>query len=216
MLALVGTFFVAAVLCAATGARLGSRVFAFVAAPMVATATWLALESSGVLDGSPVSETLDWVGGTGGLTLSLKFRLDGFGLLMAALVSGIGLLVAVYSVSYFAEPHEPHEPHEPDGHLSPVREVGAHPKINLGVFSAALVAFAGSMLGLVLANDIVTLFVFWELTSITSFFLIGINDHDTAARQAALRALLVTGGGGLALLAGLVMLSQQAGTTEIS
>lgn len=225
MLALVGAFFVAAVLCAATGARLGSRVFVIVAAPMVATVSWLALRSGAVVDGSPVAQTLDWVGGSGGLALSFEFRLDGFGLLMAALVSGIGVLVAAYSFSYFAESHdahdahashEPHDSHKDGGHHAPVVEVAAHPSIDLGVFSASLVAFAGSMLGLVLANDIVTLFVFWELTSITSFFLIGINDQDKAARQAALRALLVTGGGGLALLAGLVLLSQQAGTTEIS
>ena len=72
------------------------------------------------------------------------------------------------------------------------------------------------MLGLVLADGFFTLFVFWELTSVTSFLLIGIDDRRAAARTAAQRALLVTGVGGLALLAGLVLLGQQSGTTTLS
>ena len=71
--------------------------------------------------------------------------------------------------------------------------------------------FAGSMLGLVLADNLIVLFGFWELTSITSFLLIG-NDHTSAeARAAALQALLVTGAGGLAMLAGFVLIGQAAG-----
>ena len=206
MFVVVGTFFLAALVCAVAGRSLGRGVFVVVGAPMVGAGAWLLFAASHALNGSPRTERMNWVGGAkdSGLSLALHLRLDGFGLLMGGLITGIGALVAAYSWSYFAAGHDD-DPDDP-----------THPPINLGLFSAAFVAFAGSMLGLVLANDIVTLFLFWELTSITSFLLIGINDTEKAARQAALRALLVTGGGGLALLAGLVLLAQKAGTTEIS
>ncbi|HEX6166696.1 MAG TPA: hydrogen gas-evolving membrane-bound hydrogenase subunit E, partial [Acidimicrobiales bacterium] len=79
-----------------------------------------------------------------------------------------------------------------------------------------LVLFAGAMLGLVTAEHVVILYLFWELTSITSWLLIGTNDTDPRARAGALHALVVTGAGGLALLAGLVVLAQAAGTWSLS
>ena len=224
MLVMVGTYFLAAVACAFLGRTLGSRVFVVVALPMVATVVWAAGKSRGVLDGAAVADSATWVGITDGLALNLSFRLDGFALLMVGLVAGIGLMVSAYSVSYFADNHSPSHAPSPSApsHAAPGDTAAhpaideTHPAVDLRLFAAAFVAFAGSMLGLVLANDIVTLFIFWELTSITSFLLIGINDHEKAARQAALRAVLVTGGGGLALLAGLVILAQRAGSTEIT
>ncbi|MEZ5237752.1 MAG: proton-conducting transporter membrane subunit [Microthrixaceae bacterium] len=87
---------------------------------------------------------------------------------------------------------------------------------DLGRLAGLLVGFAGAMLGIVWADGLLTLFVFWELTSITSFLLIGFEDRSTTARAAAQRAFLVTGLGGLALLAGLVLLGLQGGTTSIS
>ena len=134
---------------------------------------------SSVLDGQPVVESVEWVPQIG---LDLDLRLDGFALLMGLLVTGIGVLVFTYSIVYFT--HE--------------RAVGR--------MAGLLVAFAGAMLGLVLSDGLLTLFVFWELTSITSFLLIGFDDRSAAARTAAVRALLVTGAGGLCLLAGLLML----------
>ena len=116
---------------------------------------------------------------------------------MGLLVSGIGVLVLGYSASYF----------DPSRH-------GGEP--DLGRLAGLMVGFAGAMLGLVLANGLLTLFIFWELTSVTSFLLIGFDDRSAAARAAAVRALLVTGAGGLCLLAGLLMLGQQGGTTTIS
>ncbi|MEM8914934.1 MAG: hydrogen gas-evolving membrane-bound hydrogenase subunit E, partial [Pseudomonadota bacterium] len=85
-----------------------------------------------------------------------------------------------------------------------------------GRFFSFLLMFMASMLGLVLADDLLTLFVFWELTSITSFLLIGFDHTKAASRRAALQALLITGGGGLALLAGLLLMGSVTGATSVS
>jgi multicomponent Na+:H+ antiporter subunit A len=139
--------------------------------------------------GEPVRVLEPWVPSLG---LSLSFNADGLGILFALLISGVGALVLVYASGYLK----------------------GHPE--LGRFYAFLLAFMASMLGLVLAGNVLTLFVFWELTSLTSFFLIGF-DHDRApARSAALQALLVTGGGGLALLAGLLLLGLAASNFVLS
>jgi len=137
----------------------------------------------------PRVETWNWVPDLG---LQISVRLDGFGVAMVLLVSVIGVLVLAYSAAYF----------ERDDTY--VRFVGL------------FVAFAGAMTGLVVAADLFTMFVFWELTSVCSFLLIGLNDRSAAARSAALRALLVTGAGGLCLLAGVVLLQVAAGTTSFT
>ena len=87
---------------------------------------------------------------------------------------------------------------------------------DLGRFLMFILLFMGSMLGLVVADNVVTLFVFWELTSITSFLLIGFNHAAARSRRAALQALVVTGGGGLALLAGLILMAQMGGSYQLS
>ncbi|MFN3649909.1 MAG: hydrogen gas-evolving membrane-bound hydrogenase subunit E [Armatimonadota bacterium] len=126
------------------------------------------------------------------LGLSLSFRLDGLSLLFGLLVTGIGALIFLYADGYFRT----------DPRRS--RMLGL-----LGLFAA-------SMLGLVLAENLLCLFVFWELTSISSYFLIGFDHRKEEARGAALQALLLTAGGGLALLAGLVVLGGAAGTFEMT
>jgi multicomponent Na+:H+ antiporter subunit A len=177
----------------ATGARAGRHVARVAALPSAATLAWLATRAGRVLDGRAVTESVAWVPG---LDLTVDLRLDGFAALFVLLVSGIGVLVFLYSGRYLASG-------------------GAGQGRLLGL----LVLFSGSMLGLVLADDVIVLFGFWELTSITSFLLIG-NDHESPrARAAALQALLVTGAGGLALLAGLVLIGQAVaggGTFELS
>jgi len=137
-----------------------------------------------VMDGTVMRESYAWVPQLG---VSLSLRLDGLGLLFALLVTGIGALVMVYSGAYME----------------------GRPKN--GRFYAFLLAFMASMLGVVLADDAITLYVFWELTSLTSFILIGYEHERATARQAALQALLVTTGSGLAMLAGLVMVGLLAG-----
>lgn len=119
-------------------------------------------------------------------------RLDGLSLIFALLITGIGALVLLYAGRYL----------EGDPRLSRL--------------VVLLLLFMTAMLGSVTADDVITLFVFWELTSLASFFLVGYDHEKLGARKAALQALLVTGGGGLALLAGLVLVSIAAGTTSLS
>jgi len=126
------------------------------------------------------------------LGISLSFRLDGLSLLFAVLVALVGGFVLIYAGGYLA------------GHAQ------------LGRFYALLLVFMASMLGLVLADNLLALFVFWELTSVSSYLLIGFDHQRERARAAALQALLVTGLGGLALLAGFLLLGQAGGTFEVS
>lgn len=126
------------------------------------------------------------------LGLQLAFRADGLSLLFALLISGVGTLVCIYAGGYLKGPAQ------------------------LGRFYAWLLTFMASMLGLVLADNLLLLFVFWELTSFGSFMLIGFGHEREEARAAALQALLVTGAGGLALLAGLILLGQAGDTLELS
>jgi multicomponent Na+:H+ antiporter subunit A len=126
------------------------------------------------------------------LGLSLSFNLDGLGLLFAILITGIGALIVLYAGRYL------------EGHPEAPR------------FYASLFAFMGAMLGVALSDNIFTLFVFWELTGFTSYLLIGFEHERPAARSAALQALIVTGAGGLALLAAGVLLVDVSGTTSLS
>jgi len=125
------------------------------------------------------------------LGLRLEFRVDGLGLLMALLISGIGGLIFIYTGAYLA----------------------GHPAI--GRMYVLLSIFMASMLGVVLSDNLLALFVFWELTSISSYLLIGFDHEREAARRAARQALLITGGGGLALLAGILLIGQASGTYSI-
>ncbi len=126
------------------------------------------------------------------LGLSLSFNLDGLGLLFALLITAMGALVVLYASRYLE----------------------GHPQA--GRFYASLFAFMGAMLGVALSDNILTLFVFWELTGFTSFLLIGFDHERSDARSAAIQALIVTGGGGLALLAAGVLLIDVSGTASLS
>ena len=154
----------------------------------LAVAVWLAFAYVGVLGGEARVETLAWAPRLG---LSLAFRLDGLSGLFALLVAGVGTGVVFYAAHYF------------DGHPYS------------GRFQGTLFAFMAAMLGVVLSDNGLALFVFWELTGFTSYLLIGFEHEKPEARRAALQALMVTGAGGLALLAGVVLLSQATGTTSL-
>jgi multicomponent Na+:H+ antiporter subunit A len=143
----------------------------------------------------PVSENtviragLSWIPAYG---ISFSFFIDGLSLVFGLLISGIGTFIVIYSGGYLAgHPHH-------------------------GRFFSYILMFMGSMLGLVLADNVFTLFVFWELTSITSFLLIGFDHSRQAARRAAFQALVVTGGGGLVLLAGLIALTVITGQNSLT
>ena len=142
-----------------------------------------------IIAGEVVTATYSWVPSMG---INLTFYLDGLSWLFALLVSGIGALIFIYASAYFKD--------EPLA----------------GRFYAYMMIFMISMLGLVLSDNLITLFIFWELTSFSSYLLIGFKHEYEAARYAALRALLVTGGGGLAMMAGLILLGNVGGTFEIS
>lgn len=124
--------------------------------------------------------------------LQFALKLDGLSRLFALLITGIGTLVYVYSSYYLS----------------------GHPAQNR--FFGFITLFMGAMLGLVLSNDLLLLFICWELTSISSFFLIAINHQEEAARHSAITALAITGLGGLALLGAAVLLYQLTGSLSIS
>ncbi len=190
MLALLALHLALALVAPAAGARLGRNVFVLVAIAPGAAAVWAATQAAAVLDGNAPTSTTAWVPGLG---LTLDLRLDALALLLMTLVSGIGTLVFLYCARYF-----------------PAGQAG------VGRFAGVLTAFAGAMLGLVLADDLILLYVFWELTSVTSYLLIGFDDEDAESRRAAQQALLVTAFGGLTMLVGFVLLAQAAGTASLS
>ncbi|OFZ19157.1 MAG: hypothetical protein A2X94_10260 [Bdellovibrionales bacterium GWB1_55_8] len=142
-----------------------------------------------ITDGDVIRESVEWLSEP---RLALSFQLDGLSLLFSILISGIGTLIIIYSGKYLR------------GHA------------RIGRFYSFFFLFMASMLGIVLSNNLILTFIFWELTSIASYFLIGFDNHRDDARKAALQALLVTGAGGLAMLAGFVLLFLMARTYEIS
>ena len=159
------------------------------AAIPAAFAVFFAAQLPQIVEGEDLWLSLAWVPSLG---VSFSFLLDGLSLTFALLISGIGAFVLLHSGAY----------------------LGTHP--HLGRYYVYLLSFMFAMLGLVLANNLITLFVFWELTTITSYLLVGFDHASAKARRAALQALLVTGAGGLALLAGFIMLGKAAGSFEIS
>ena len=190
MLQLLAVHLVAALVAPALVRWIGRRAF-WVLALAPASATVWALSLTGrVLDGDGPAQTVAWIPGLG---LDLAFRLDTLSWLMTLLVGGVGAVVLVYCSAYFKE------------HAS-----------GLGRFSGVLVAFAGTMLGLVTADDTLLLFVFWELTTVFSYLLIGHYHERKASRRAAMQAIVVTTAGGLTMLVGVVLLGEAAGTYRLS
>ncbi|WP_114964414.1 putative monovalent cation/H+ antiporter subunit A [Alkalilacustris brevis] len=138
---------------------------------------------------APVRWAWDWIPS---LDIALTFWLDGLSLMFALLITGIGTLVMLYAAKYLAgQPQFPR-------------------------FALYLFSFMLSMLGLVLADNLITLFVFWELTTFTSYLLIGYLHVDPKSRRNALQALLLTAAGGLAMLAGFILIGVTQGTFELS
>jgi multicomponent Na+:H+ antiporter subunit A len=179
-----------AALLATTISREAGRAAGWILA-IVPAALFVALISTvpEVAAGRPVKLSIDWVPA---LDLRFSFLIDGLGLVFALLITGIGTFVVLYSGSYL------------EGHK------------HRGRFLAFMLLFMGAMLGLVLSDSLVGLFVFWELTSVTSFLLIGFDHEREAARRGAIQALVITGIGGLSLMAGGVLLHHIAGTWTIS
>lgn len=142
-----------------------------------------------IAGGQVIAVSYPWIPS---LSINLSFYVDGLSLLFAIIITGVGALVIIYGGGYLAGHH------------------------HLDRFYAYILMFMASMLGVVLADNVITLFVFWELTSVSSFLLIGYYHDKPDSRAAAWQALLVTGAGGLALLAGLVLMALVGGSWEIS
>ncbi len=134
-------------------------------------------------------ETIDWIPSLG---VTIAVSTDSFALLLTAIVAGIGSLIVVYSAGYFADPSRRSR------------------------FLAQMSLFTAGMVGVVASDELFGLFVFWEITTVASYLLIGFDDEKAEARASALQAVLVTTSGGLAMLAGFVLMAMASGTTRIS
>jgi len=150
---------------------------------------WLMTQTGNVANGVLPTWTAEWVPQMG---VSLDFRLDGPGLLLSMLITGIGALILIYGGGYL----------KGSAQAAP--------------FFAFVQLFMLAMLGVASSDHLLVLFIFWELTSLASYLLIGLSHSELAARKAALRALLVTGTGGLALLAGILILGSVGGTYSLA
>ncbi|MBU1331724.1 MAG: monovalent cation/H+ antiporter subunit A [Gammaproteobacteria bacterium] len=157
-------------------------------APLAALILLLS-QQGGVFAGEVTRVKLEWLPALG---LNLSLRLDGLGFLFALLILGIGILVIIYARYYLSKQEA------------------------AGRFYAFLLLFMGAMLGVVLSENLLLMLMFWELTSLSSFLLIGFWSARSDARKGARMALAITGGGGLALLAGVLLLGHIAGSFELS
>ncbi len=183
--------FAVAVLALAIGRLAGWRTgILMVLAALASFVQLLAALRTG-WDAPPLTFTHAWIPG---LNVNLALRGDTFGLFFALLISGIGALVGAYSIAYMPR-------------LTPSR---------LAQFYAALLAFMGAMLGVALADDLVLLFIFWEVTSLTSFLLIGFWYEQEPARKGAMTALLITALGGLTMMIGFIIVGNTTGTFSLS
>ncbi len=181
---------IAGTLLAVLAARISRNAAAWaVGAVTLASLSIVLSMASDVFAGQKILQSWPWLADIG---LNFSFRLDGFGLLFALLILGIGLLIILYARYYL------------------------HDEDPIGKFYAFLMMFMAAMLGVVLTENLLLLIVFWELTSISSFLLIGYWSHKSESRRGARMALAVTGGGGLAMLAGFLVLGHIGGSYEIS
>ncbi len=170
--------------------RLGRSAAAWTAAALTAAALALVSDiAPAVLAGETVVASWPWFPQLG---LSVSFRLDGLSLLFAGLILVIGLLVILYARYYLSE------------------------EDSMGRLLGLLMLFMGAMLGVVMSENLLLLFVFWELTSLSSFLLVGYWNQRPDARQGARMALAVTASGGLALLGGIILLYLITGTFELT
>lgn len=161
----------------------------FTAAPTLLALIMLLVLAPAVMQGEVLRAEIAWLPQLG---LSASFFLDGLGLLFAGMILGVGLLITLYARHYLS---------------------GDDP---MGQFYTYLLLFQGAMLGIVLSDNILLLLIFWELTSLSSFLLIGYWKHLPEGRQGARMALAVTGAGGLAMIGGMLILGDIAGSYNLT
>jgi len=150
--------------------------------------TLLLMQAKEVFNGRTIIQTWTWLPQLG---IDLSFRLDALGLLFCLLISGIGTLIYIYAYYYL------------------------NPRNSLSKLYLLLMLFMASMLGISLSNNLILLLIFWELTSISSFLLVGYWSNYEAAQRGSRMALTITGMGGLAMLGGFILLGQMTGTYQI-
>ena len=165
-----------------------TRAVSLAAAVAVAATALVLAAAPAVFVGEVVRWRIDWMPQLG---LAFGLRMDGLAWLFALLISGIGMLIVLYA-AYYLDPGDP-----------------------AARFFGFLLLFMGAMLGVVLADNLLLLVVFWELTSLSSFLLIGYWSHTADARQGARMALTITGAGGLALLGGVLLLGEIVGSFDL-
>ncbi|OFI36779.1 Na+/H+ antiporter subunit A [Arthrobacter sp. SW1] len=194
MITVLAVTFAAAAVAPWIFRKIGRSAFYVLAAVPAASLAWLIAQYGRVYSGGKtggfIEEHAPWIPE---LKLEFAFRMDVLSWVMSLLVLGVGTLVLVYCARYFKDK---------DSYL--------------GGFGAQLLAFAGAMFGLVTADDLLMMFIFWELTTVLSYLLIGYARTRLSARRSALQALIVTTAGGLAMLIGLIILGQSAGSYRIS
>ncbi len=190
MLAILVAFGVGALVMPLFARQFGRNAFLIAAVVPLAAFIAALVEGPRVIAGETISQSAHWVAE---LAMSVSVRMDTLSWLLALVVTGVGTLVLLYCARYFRSDED-----------------------SLGRFSAVFLAFAGAMYGLVLADDVYLLFIFWEATSVFSYLLIGHYTGRKASRGAALQALLVTTFGGLVMLVGLVLLAVETGTSSLS
>ncbi|MFT4202088.1 Na+/H+ antiporter subunit A [Gordonia sp. (in: high G+C Gram-positive bacteria)] len=188
MIATLSALSVAALVAPAVMWRLGPKGFYVIAlAPLAALGWVIAHWPTG---GRPVTETAHWVPR---LHMDLDFRMDTLAAVLSVLILGIGALVLVYCAHYFD---------------------AMRPRV--AVFGGEMLAFATAMFGLVISDNTLVLYVFWEITTVLSFLLVGFYGVRASSRRAATQALLVTTLGGLAMLGGIIALGTRLGTYNLS
>lgn len=187
LIGLIALHFLVGAMAAVWSRWLGRNAFLAVAIVPLLGFVLLLAESGPILSGAAYVETMPWIPALG---VSLTFRVGLLQWLLGLLVTGIGVIVLVYCRWYFSRP--------------PARTLGL------------LVAFAGAMLGLVASDDLVVLYVFWELTTVFSYLMIGHDSSRRANRAAATTALIVTTTGGLAMLVGIVTFGVLGGSFSLS
>ena len=185
MLLLLLVHLAAALVAPALMKLMGRRGFLVLAAAPAAAAIWAVTQTSAVLRGEGPTVSMSWMPAIG---MNLDMRLDVLSWFMVVIVGGVGACVLFYCAWYFA--------------------TGAK---YLGRFAGIFVAFAGAMLGLVTTDNTLVLYVFWELTTVFSYLLVGHYFDRKGARRAAMQAIIVTTFGGLVMLAGIVILGQVDG-----
>ena len=161
----------------------------FTAVPTILALVMLGTLTPGVMDGTVYTFSLPWLPQLG---LEVSFFLDGLGLMFACMILGVGLLITLYARYYLSS------------------------KDPAGQFFTYLLLFQGAMLGIVLSDNILLLLIFWELTSLSSFLLIGYWKHLPEGRQGARMALTVTGAGGLAMIGGMLILGNIVGSYNLT